>query len=183
MPEQIVLVDDNNKPIGTAEKLSSHHSQTPLHRGFSCYVFNDKGQLLVTQRALQKKVWPGVWTNTVCGHPAPGEDTVEAIKRRLDYELGMTAKDFQELLPDYRYKTPPFKGIIENELCPVYVARLASQPQPNPEEVEVLVWMSWQEYLQDVSADTANKYSYWCKDQLNQLQKNHKFLAWTNGSL
>lgn len=182
MSELIVLVDDGNVPIGTAEKLSSHHANTPLHRGFSCYVFNDKGQVLVTQRALKKKVWPGVWTNTVCGHPGPDENVVDAINRRLDYELGMTAQDFEAILPDYRYKTPPFKGIIENELCPVYVARLTSQPQPNADEVEDLTWMTWDEYSEDLLADKGNKYSYWCKDQLAELRKNKKFLNWLKAS-
>ncbi len=174
--EQIVLVDQNGAPIGTAEKFSSHHADTPLHLAFSCYVFNDKGEFLVTQRAHGKKVWPGVWTNSCCGHPALGEDMVAAIKRRLDYELGMTAKDFQVILPRYTYKTPPFKGIIENEFCPVYVARATSEPQPNPDEVEAYKWMSWQDYVAAAEADTADIYSWWGKDQLKFI-KNHPLIA------
>lgn len=176
MTEYIVLVDDDCRPVGKAEKLSSHHSRTPLHLAFSCYIFNDKQQLLVTQRALQKKVWPGVWTNSVCGHLAPGEQTTDAIKRRLDFELGMKANRFKVVLPDYRYKTPPFNGIIENEICPVYVARAISEPQPNPKEVEDLTWMSWNDYVDALKNDKSNTYSYWAKDQLKQLQKNRIFL-------
>ncbi len=168
--EQIILVDDKGAPIGTAEKFSSHHANTPLHLAFSCYVFNDKGELLVTQRAHKKKVWPGVWTNSLCGHISPGEETVDAIKRRLDYELGMTAKDFKVVLPDYRYKTPPFNGIIENEICPVYIAFATSIPIPNPEEVEDLKWMKWSNYKKELETDKENVYSYWCKDQLKQLK-------------
>ena len=89
--ELIVLVDESGTPIGSAEKLSSHHADTPLHLAFSCYVFDDEGRFLATRRSSQKKVWPGVWSNSVCGHPLPGEAVVAAIRRRLRYELGMTA--------------------------------------------------------------------------------------------
>ena len=71
--ELIVLVDEHGQPRGSAEKWSSHHADTPLHLAFSCYVFDDTGAFLATRRALTKDVWPGVWSNTVCGHPAPGE--------------------------------------------------------------------------------------------------------------
>lgn len=174
--ELIVLVDDAGQTIGEAEKFSSHHADTPLHRGFSAYIFNDKGEFLATQRAHSKKVWPDVWTNTVCGHPAPGESDPDAIKRRLDYELGMTAVELQVILPDYRYKTPPYKGIIENEICPVYIARAASEPSPNPDEVEDYKWMSWHDFVAAAEADESDVYSYWCKDQLIQL-KDHPQIA------
>lgn len=174
MQEEIVLVNEGGQPIGSAPKLASHHANTPLHLAFSCYVFNEKGELLVTQRALSKKVWPGVWTNSVCGHLSPGEKTVEAIKRRLKEELGMTAKDFEVVLPDYRYKTPPFNGIIENEICPVYFARAVTEPKPNSEEVADYKWMSWQEWVSELENDVGN-YSYWAKDQLKHL-KTHRVL-------
>jgi isopentenyl-diphosphate delta-isomerase len=171
-PELIVLLDEQGQPIGTAEKLASHHANTPLHLAFSCYVFNDAGQFLLTQRALSKKVWPGVWTNSVCGHPAPGEDIPVAIERRLREELSMQATDFQVVLPEYRYKTPPFEGIVENEICPVYVARATSQPQPNPAEVERFEWLDWAEYVQRVTSAAPNTFSWWCADQLKQLKDN-----------
>jgi isopentenyl-diphosphate Delta-isomerase len=167
--EDIVLVDETGQPIGVAEKFSSHHATTPLHLAFSCYIFNGNGQLLVTQRAHSKKVWPGVWTNSVCGHPAPDEPMIGAIRRRLNYELGMTATEFTVVLPDYRYRTPPFKGVIENEFCPVYVARATGEPRANPEEVEAWKWMRWQEYVDASLVDTEDRYSWWTKDQLRSL--------------
>lgn len=173
MQELIVFVYGDGKPTGeVGPKLESHTGDTRLHLAFSCYVFNDKGEFLVTQRARSKKVWPGVWTNSVCGHPSPGEEIVDAIKRRLNFELGMAAKDFKVILPKYIYKTPPFNGIIEHEFCPVYVARATSEPQPNPDEVEDYKWMKWEDYVTEVEADGADKYSWWCKDQL-RLIKNH----------
>lgn len=174
--ELIVLVNEDGTPTGkTGPKLASHHANTPLHLAFSCYVFNDEGKFLVTQRALSKKVWPGVWTNSVCGHPAPGESLAAAIVRRLDYELGMTAQDIQVVLPAYRYTTPPYNGIIENEFCPVHVARASSDPQPNPEEIEAWKWVSWEEFVVSAEADQDNIYSWWCKDQLRQL-KDHPLI-------
>lgn len=173
--ELIVLMDENGQPIGGAPKLESHHANTPLHLGFSCYIFNSKGELLVTQRARSKKVWPGVWSNAVCGHPAPGEEIIGAIKRRLKDELGMAAKDFKAVLPNYRYQTPPFNGVIENEICPVYFARTTDEPKLNPKEVEAYKWMSWQDFVKAAENDTKNQYSYWCKDQLKQL-KSHPLL-------
>jgi isopentenyl-diphosphate Delta-isomerase len=168
--EMIVLVDEQGRPTGTAEKLPSHHGHTPLHLAFSCYVFNDAGELLVTQRAASKKVWPTVWTNSVCGHPAPGEAMENAIARRLDYELGMAADDIRCVLPDYRYTTPPYNGIIENEFCPVYIARATSVPQPNPAEVDAYRWMAWPDFIAAAEADTSDEYSWWCKDQLRLLK-------------
>jgi isopentenyl-diphosphate delta-isomerase len=171
MQEQIVFVNSDGTPTGeTGPKLESHTADTRMHLAFSCYVFNDKGELLVTQRAHGKKVWPDVWTNSVCGHPMPGEAIVDAIKRRLDYELGMQATDFQVVLAEYSYKTPPYNGIIENEFCPVYVARATTLPQPNSAEVDDFKWLPWQDYIAQAEADTADVWSWWCKDQLKQLK-------------
>ena len=192
MKEFVYYVDQYDTPTGeTSEKYAAHHAHTKLHAAFSVYVFNNKGQFLVTQRAATKKVWPGVWTNSCCGHPFPEESREDAIKRRLQYELGMTAKDLQIMLPNYTYKTPPFNGIIEHEYCPVYIAYAASEPVPNPTEVAQYYWMDWQDFVaaaENDNTDIARRdfmnavptgesrslgiWSWWCKDQLKQL-KNH----------
>jgi isopentenyl-diphosphate Delta-isomerase len=171
--ELIVYVDENGRPTGeTAEKLAGHTGSTKRHLGFSCYVFNSRGQLLLTQRAFVKKVWPGVWTNTVCGHPSPNESTLEAIKRRLKFELGTEATNYTEVISDYKYTTPPYQGIIENEFCPVYFAISDSDPKPNTNEVAAWRWVSWHDFVVAADADRQDEYSYWCKDQLTSL-KNH----------
>lgn len=167
--ELIVLVDDTGSEIGVAPKLASHHLHTPLHKAFSCYIFNELGQVLITQRALRKKVWPGVWTNSVCGHPAPGETDIAAIARRVYEEVGLELTGIEVALPNYRYITPPFNGIIENEICPVYLARAVNEPHANPAEVEAYVWMSWEDYIADIQT-RPEQYSYWAKDQLSGLQ-------------
>ncbi len=185
--EPIVFVDESGLPTGkTGPKLASHHANTPLHSAFSCYIFNDRGEFLVTRRAAGKKVWPNFWTNTVCGHPLPNESLEDAIIRRLKYELGMTAKDLKLVLPNYRYRTPPYNEIIENEFCPVFVARATSRPNPNSEEVSEINWLKWSDYIakleedpvdyssfakpRNISATSLPVWSWWAKDQIKQLQ-------------
>lgn len=170
--EQIVFVQEDGTPTGeTGPKLASHTDNTKLHLAFSCYIFRrSDNAFLLTQRALSKKVWPGVWTNSVCGHPAPGEAMEDAIRRRASYELGLESLEgIKALLPQYRYTTPPYNGIIENEFCPVYMAVVDDEPAPNPEEVEAFKWLPWDEYVHLLESDP-DSMSYWAKDQYKQLK-------------
>lgn len=170
MSEQIVLLNDEYQPVGAADKLLSHHANTPLHLAFSCYIFNENGHFLLTQRAATKKVWPGVWTNSVCGHPTPNESFEDAIRRRAAFELGLSeVTPITSVLPEYRYTTPPFNGIVENEFCPVFFARTTKEFTPNPDEVMDFKWQPWAEVLADVATAPEN-YSYWFKDQLSQMK-------------
>jgi isopentenyl-diphosphate delta-isomerase len=166
--EQIVLLNDDWQAIGTAPKLASHHANTPLHLAFSCYVFNSKGELLVTRRALSKKVWPGIWSNTCCGHPAPGEAMPAAIRRRLQHELGLSVSDLKVVLPKFRYCIE-LNGIVENECCPVYVAQATSDPVLNPEEVMAYKWLSWNKFKSETTKQP-DVYSEWCRLQISPLE-------------
>jgi isopentenyl-diphosphate Delta-isomerase len=174
--ELIVLVDDRGRGIGDAEKLSAHHADTPLHLAFSCYVFREDGAFLTTRRARAKKIWPGVWTNSVCGHPGVGESVIDAIHRRLAYELGMGGRDIRVVLPRHVYRAPPFQGVVEHEFCPVYVARAEGDPRPNALEVGAWAWVDWERFVRAAEADTSDTYSWWCKNQLLEL-KSHPLLA------
>jgi isopentenyl-diphosphate delta-isomerase len=170
--ELIVFVDENGKPTGeTGPKLESHHGDTRLHLAFSCYVFRrSDNRFLVTQRALSKKVWPGVWSNSFCGHPGPGEKVEDAIRRRGAFELGITdLQDTTCVLPKYIYITPSYKGIVEHEFCPIYVAYIDQEFTPNPDEVEAYEWKTWPEYVQMLT-DEADKMSYWCKDEYQYIK-------------
>jgi len=169
MKELIVLVNANNEEIGTMPKLAGHNANTPLHRAFSCYVFNKEGKFLLTQRALSKKVFPGVWTNSCCGHPGPGEATVDSIKRRLLYELGLVPETLQVVLPNFRYRAE-MGGIVENEISPVYFATVSKDPKLNPKEVEDYEWIAWEKFLQRLRKNP-KKYSQWCREQVNGLEK------------
>jgi len=163
--ELIVLVDDAGRPIGTAPKLASHHRDTPLHLAFSSYVFGPDGRFLLTRRALGKKTWPGIWTNSCCGHPAPGEPVEDAVRRRLADELGLTAVELVPLLPDFRYWAE-LDGVVENEICPVYGVRVDADPVLNAEEVEEYRWVGWDELL---AGEVPLELSPWCKLQLELL--------------
>src|ERR1700709_924018 len=99
--EQGVLLDPQGTPCGVADKATIHGVNTPYHLAFSCYVFDADGRFLATRRAHDKATWPGVWTNSCCGHPAPGEAPVAAVARRLWEELGLTSHQIVLALPDF----------------------------------------------------------------------------------
>src|SRR4051812_48613389 len=125
--EQVVLVADDGTVLGTADKATVHGTDTPLHLAFSCHVSDADGRVLVTRRALGKRTWPGVWTNSFCGHPAPGEPLIEGVARRALEELGVTLTDLELALPHFRYLATDASGMVENELCPVFTARTADE--------------------------------------------------------
>ncbi|QCQ16351.1 isopentenyl-diphosphate Delta-isomerase [Microbacterium sp. RG1] len=139
--EQVILVDDEGNQIGTAPKSSVHGTDTALHLAFSCHVLDDEGRVLVTRRALHKRTWPGVWTNSFCGHPRPAEPLLNAVKRHADSELGLRLTDIELALPLFRYRATDASGIVENEICPVYIARAENLPRPNPLEVLETQWV------------------------------------------
>jgi isopentenyl-diphosphate delta-isomerase len=178
LAELVVLCDEAGQPTGTAPKATVHHGQTPLHLAFSCYVFDPVGRFLLTRRASGKRTWPGVWTNSCCGHPLPGEPTAEAVLRRARDELGLSLLDLRPVLPDYRYRAER-DGIVENEICPVYAARADGEPRPNPAEVADVRWVRWAE-LSAVTADL--DLSPWFVDQLGQLRAAGASLADLTGS-
>ncbi|TYP81271.1 isopentenyl-diphosphate delta-isomerase [Blastococcus xanthinilyticus] len=167
--EMIVLVDDDGREIGTLPKPQVHHGETPLHRAFSAYLFDEEGRLLVTRRAADKATFPGMWTNTVCGHPGPGEDDGAAIARRADFELGLRVADVRPALPGYRYRAV-FRGVVENEICPVYVGRFGGTPAPEPTEVgewEILDWADFRR-RQETEGDA---WSPWCREQARLIEE------------
>src|SRR3954451_23199656 len=137
--ELIVLLDAGGHAIGTAPKAPSHHADTPLHLAFSCYLTDEAGRVLITQRAHGKASFPSVWTNSCCGHPAPGEGLRQAVRRRVRDELGITVDEPALLLPTFAYRAEMDDGVVEHELCPVirahYDAATAGPLAPDPAEV------------------------------------------------
>jgi isopentenyl-diphosphate Delta-isomerase len=166
--EQVVLLDEEGHDIGTAPKAEVHGADTPLHLAFSCYVFDAAGRLLVTQRAVAKPTFGGVWTNSCCGHPAPGEPIADAVRRRTQQELGLELADVTLLLPRFRYRAVGDNGMVEHELCPVFVATASADPRPDPSEVEAWEWVPWASFRVDVLTGR-REVSQWCREQVEAL--------------
>ena len=172
--ELVILLDEKGSPVGTAEKSEVHTTETPLHLAFSCHIFNSAGNVLITRRALEKKTWPGVWTNSACGHPGPGETMEDAIRRRAKDELGLELSAITEVLPDFRYRAVDASGIVENEICPVFVARALGEPSPAASEVCEWQWVH-PEALASAVATTPFVFSPWLVDQMEQWGPNYGF--------
>ncbi|WP_434993377.1 isopentenyl-diphosphate Delta-isomerase [Arthrobacter sp. Ld5] len=166
--ELVVLLAEDGTPLGTQAKATVHTLDTPLHLAFSTHVFDREGRILVTRRALGKKAWPGVWTNSFCGHPAPGEGFEDAVHRRAAQELGFTVTDVRAALPDFRYRAVDAGGIVENEICPVYTAVADSAVAPLPEEVMDFQWVEPAGLVHAVTA-TPWAFSPWLTLQLPLL--------------
>jgi isopentenyl-diphosphate delta-isomerase len=166
--ESVVLVDETGYASGTAAKAAVHHARTPLHLAFSCYLFNGAGQFLLTRRAESKRTWPGVWTNTCCGHPLPGEPMSGSVLRRLQDELGIGAAKLALVLPRFRYQARMANGVLENEVCPVYAAYSDVPPDPDPAEVVEARWVDWGEFCEAVRTGQ-QPVSPWCAMQLAEL--------------
>lgn len=175
MEDRVVLLDEWGLPSGTADRLTVHDDRTPLHLAFSCYVFDRADRLLITRRA-PGKTFAGVWTNSFCGHPRPGEALDEAIARRGREELGLDLTDIRLVMPDFRYRAE-MDGIVENEMCPVVTARATNAPSPNPAEVDAIAWVDWDTFSAEVS-DRTRPVSAWSREQIAGLQKLGPRAAW-----
>jgi isopentenyl-diphosphate delta-isomerase len=167
----VVLLADDGTPLGTHAKATVHTLDTPLHLAFSTHVYDDEGRILVTRRALGKKAWPGVWTNSFCGHPAPGESFEDAVRRRAAQELGFTVRDIRPAVPDFRYRAVDASGIVENEICPVYTAVADGPLDPVATEVMDTQWVDPAELVRSVTA-TPWAFSPWLTLQLPLLYPN-----------
>lgn len=167
--EQVVLLAEDGSAIGVEDKAVVHHADTPLHLAFSSYVFDSAGNTVLTRRALHKKTFPGLWTNTCCGHPLPGEDMAQAVLRRLQDELGMKCSDPELLLPGFRYRAV-MDGVVENEMCPVFRVFSDDEPAPNPDEVDSTERVAWADFAAGV-LDGTREISPWSKLQVAELVK------------
>ena len=168
--EQVVLLSDDGLPIGTADKATVHTADTALHLAFSCHVYDAQGRILVTRRSLGKVAWPGVWTNSFCGHPAPGEAMTDAVARRAQRELGITLDEVTLALPDFRYRATDASGIVEYEICPVFTATTTDEVAGNPDEVAEWNWVD-PDALRSAVDGTPWAFSPWLTLQLPLLSE------------
>ena len=169
MTEYVICVDKNDTPVSQEEKLAAHQKGL-LHRAFSGFVFNDKKELLIQQRALNKYHNPGIWSNTVCSHPRPKEKTLDAVSRRLKEEFGFTAnfKEIGHLL----YHQTFSNGLIEYEFDHIFVAQYGGQKiMPDPNEIQDWRWIKKEDLHKEIQ-QYPDFFSFWLKEILkNDLLK------------
>ncbi|WP_282787820.1 isopentenyl-diphosphate Delta-isomerase [Flavobacterium croceum] len=157
--EQVILVTPQDEPIGLMNKIEAHEKAL-LHRAFSVFVLNAKGEVMLQQRAHHKYHSPLLWTNTCCSHQRAGETNIEAGKRRLQEEMGFET-DLKELF-HFIYKAPFDNGLTEHELDHVMIGYYNDEPQINTDEVESWKWMSIEDIKQDMKAQP-DIYTVWFK--------------------
>ena len=173
MMEFVVLVDEQDRQIGLMEKQAAH--VTPhLHRAFSIFIFNSKGELLMQQRALSKYHSPGLWTNTCCSHPRDGETLAEATSRRLQEEMGMTCPMHE--VYTFIYKAPVGQGLIEHEFDHVWIGQSDAIPQINREEVESWKYMSLKDLYNDIHLHP-ECYTEWFKITFEEMAHHAEVLT------
>jgi isopentenyl-diphosphate delta-isomerase len=151
LDERVVLVDDDDTPRGTAPKLDAHQDGGVLHRAFSIFVLNSKGELLLQRRAATKYHFGGLWSNTVCGHPREHESLHDAVHRRLVEEFGFTTPLSKSFSFTYR-ATDPLTGLTEHEYDHVFTGIYDGNVAPNPAEIEEWRWANVAELTDDVLA-------------------------------
>lgn len=157
--EKVILVNEQDEQIGLMEKIEAHEKAL-LHRAFSVFVFNDKNELMIQQRAHSKYHSPGLWTNTCCSHQREGESNIEAGKRRLQEEMGFCT-ELKETI-SFIYKAPFDNGLTEHEFDHILVGEYQGEPVLNPEEVESWKWVSLEDIKNDIAINP-QFYTEWFK--------------------
>ena len=170
--EYVVLVDENDREVGVEEKMKAH-VDAKLHRAFSIFVFNEKNELLLQQRAKSKYHCAGMWANTCCSHPRPKETYEQAIHRRLVEEMGFDC-DLENLFC-FTYKETFDNGLTEHEYDCVFTGKISSSTKikPNHEEVENYKWILPKDLEKDIKKNP-KKYTVWLKiasEKLTRLKK------------
>ncbi|MDT0648918.1 isopentenyl-diphosphate Delta-isomerase [Autumnicola edwardsiae] len=157
--EKVILVNEKDEQIGLMEKIEAHEKAL-LHRAFSVFVFNEKGETMIQQRALSKYHSPGLWTNTCCSHQREGETNIQAGKRRLQEEMGFST-DLKDTI-SFIYKAPFDNGLTEHEFDHILVGKFEGEPDLNPDEVADWKWISLEEVEKDMK-ERPDIYTEWFK--------------------
>ena len=169
--EELILVDADDNEKGYLSKAECHDGRGRLHRAFSVFLFDDAGDLLLQQRAESKRLWPGYWSNTCCSHPRRGESMEVATRRRLRDELNIEAP--VEFVYKFQYRAEFGDAGSENELCHVYVGRVADDVTPNANEIEAIRFVS-PAALRDEMASAPEKFSPWFKIEWQTLTDEYR---------
>ncbi|MDE1823255.1 MAG: isopentenyl-diphosphate Delta-isomerase [Candidatus Micrarchaeota archaeon] len=166
METQVILVDDNDNQIGIEEKIRAHQDGGKLHRAFSVFVFNDKGETMMQKRAPTKHSARNIWSNTCCSHPYPNEATITAARRRLKEEMGFDC-DLKEAF-HFTYKADVGQGLTEHEYDHVFFGFYGKDPKPDPREVSDWKWVGLRDLKKEIAKDP-KKFSPWVVMSINRV--------------
>jgi isopentenyl-diphosphate delta-isomerase len=168
--DQLILVDEHDRSLGSLDKGSCHDGDGILHRAFSLFIFDIEGRLLLQQRAEGKRLWPGFWSNSCCSHPRHGETMDDAVQRRLDQELGLRCT--LSHLYKFRYQARYGTEGSEHELCSVYIGRSASDPSVNCTEISAWRWVPPRELDAELE-QTPGAFTPWFKLEWSRIRGEH----------
>lgn len=163
--EEVIIVDRSDNEIGAGEKIKVH-LEGKLHRALSVFIFNADDELLLQKRVLDKYHSGGLWSNTCCSHPSPGEPIEKAAHRRLKEEMGFDC-DLKEVF-SFIYHVKFDNDITEHEFDHVFIGKFDEPPEPNPEEVSDWKWVGLEELKQDIKRNPAN-YTYWLRESIDKI--------------
>lgn len=165
--EKVILVNEQDEKIGMMPKQEAHEKGV-LHRAFSVFIFNEKEELMLQQRALHKYHSPGLWTNTCCSHQRDGESSVDAGKRRLQEEMGFTVNLNESI--SFIYRAPFDNGLTEHELDHILLGNFDGEPHINAEEVAAWKWMPLEDVKKDIQKNPG-QYTAWFKIIFQKFQE------------
>lgn len=172
--ENIILVDENDNEIGFEERIKAHKNGGKLHRAFSIFVFNSKGEVLLQLRSKKKYHFGGLWSNTCCSHPRKGESLEDAAHRRLKEEFGFDTQ--LKKLFNFIYRVTDEKsGLTEHEFDHVFIGKYDGVVRPNPKEIDNLKWIKIEDLKKDINKNS-NKYSPWSKIAIHKLLELHNLI-------
>lgn len=169
--ENVILVDHRDTPLGIREKQDAH-VEGVLHRAFSVFVLDSEGRMLLQQRALSKYHSGGLWSNTCCSHPRPGESTAAAAQRRLFEEMGFHCP--LETAFSFVYRADVGGGLIEHEYDHVFIGRFDGDPAPDPAEVADWRWVEREDLLGEVQ-ERQDRFTYWFHVAFRELRERGRF--------
>jgi isopentenyl-diphosphate delta-isomerase len=168
--ELLIVVDENDNVLDYKDKLICHQGEGILHRAFSIFIFNDKGEVLIQQRSDQKHLWPEYWSNSCCSHPRKGEELENAVQRRLAEELGIGAP--LKHLFTFQYHAR-FRNVgSEREMCAVYIGKSNDKIVMNPNEIAEWKWVSINNLTSEL-AKNPERYTPWMKMEWEQMMIEH----------
>ncbi len=169
--QQVVLVDENDRQIGLENKLAAHQNGAKLHRAFSVFVFNSRGETMLQQRAMGKYHTPGKWTNACCSHPYPKEGVLEAAHRRLKDEMGFDCEMNEAF--SFVYKADVGNGLTEHEYDHVIFGRYDGEPSLNKEEAMAYRWVSLPKLKKEIQ-ENPGSFTPWLRIAIDKVILNYK---------